>query len=79
MNLFELVVFVFPLLTIGLGIFGYFILKKTYKVPLLVFIVSVVATYTIFNPSFWGWVVVYTLLSFGSGLVVKFIISKKNK
>jgi Protein of unknown function (DUF2651) len=78
-NLIELVFFVFPLLAIGLGILGYYIFKKIYIIPLLVFIVSVIATYTIFNSSFWGWVFVYTLLSFGSGFVVRFFNSKKKK
>ncbi|WP_044022218.1 DUF2651 family protein [Bacillus sp. SG-1] len=79
MNLIELVLFVFPLLSIVLGILGYYIFRNIFIVPLLVFIASVIATYTIFNSSFWGWVFVYTLLSFGSGFVVKFFNSKKEK
>ncbi|ANB82503.1 hypothetical protein A6R78_00225 [Bacillus velezensis] len=40
-----------------------YIFKKVYIMPLVSIVVSVILMFTVFNLSFWGWVVVYGLVS----------------
>ncbi|MBW3112254.1 YbeF family protein [Bacillus sp. MCCB 382] len=67
----------FPVLSLLIGIVGYFLFKNIFVPPLIVFLGSLFATYTVFNDSFLIWVFVYTSLAFLSGSVVK--IFKKRK
>ncbi|WP_414672268.1 DUF2651 family protein [Lentibacillus sp.] len=72
------IIFVLPLISLIIGGFGYYIFKNIYLAPVIVATVSVIGTFTVFNTSFWFWATLYTLLSFLSGLIVKFVISKKS-
>lgn len=67
----------FPLLSIIAGLIGYFLFKNIMISPLLVFLSTIVATYTVFNDSFLIWVFVYTSFAFLSGLIVKIYTEKK--
>jgi Protein of unknown function (DUF2651) len=72
-----LVIFAFPFLSIILGGIGYLISRNAYLVPGVVFAVYLIATYTVFNSSFLMWVVIYTGLSYITGLAVKTLITRK--
>lgn len=63
MDIIVMVIFVFPLLAFFLGWLVQVLWKKLWVAPLLVFLVSLAATYLIFNPTFLFWVGVYTLLT----------------
>ncbi|WP_262371852.1 YbeF family protein [Rossellomorea aquimaris] len=67
----------FPLLSMIVGIAGYYLFKNIIISPLVVFLVTLVATFTVFNDSFMVWVFVYTCLAFLSGFVVN--IFKENR
>ncbi|MDR7870793.1 MAG: DUF2651 family protein [Tissierellaceae bacterium] len=61
---------VFPLLSLLFGIIGQILIKKTYIVVGITFLVWLIATFTIFNESFLIWVFIYTVLSLiGAGVV----------
>lgn len=67
----------FPVLSMILGIVGYYLFRNIIISPLVVFLVTLVATFTVFNDSFVVWVFVYTCLAFLSGFMVK--IFKENR
>ncbi|MFI8575435.1 DUF2651 family protein [Rossellomorea aquimaris] len=67
----------FPVLSMILGIVGYYLFRNIIISPLVVFLVTLVATFTVFNDSFVVWVFVYTCLVFLSGFMVK--IFKENR
>ncbi|TMU87273.1 DUF2651 domain-containing protein [Bacillus sp. BHET2] len=67
----------FPALSIIIGVAGYFLFQTLMVSPVIVFISTLVATFTIFNDTFLIWVFVYTFLAFLSGFVFKKIIEKK--
>ncbi|WP_049627819.1 DUF2651 family protein [Bacillus sp. JFL15] len=54
---------ILPLSITVLSIIFTYILKKVYIMPLVSIVVSVILMFTVFNLSFWGWVVVYGLVS----------------
>ncbi|WP_416655685.1 DUF2651 family protein [Bacillus amyloliquefaciens] len=54
---------ILPLSIIVLSIILTYIFKKVYIMPLVSIVVSVILMFTVFNLSFWGWVVVYVLVS----------------
>ncbi|MCZ4246740.1 DUF2651 family protein [Bacillus amyloliquefaciens] len=54
---------ILPLSIIVLSIIFTYIFKKVYIMPLVSIVVSVILMFTVFNLSFWGWVVVYGLIS----------------
>ncbi|MGG4534420.1 DUF2651 family protein [Aneurinibacillus migulanus] len=70
---FLLVLFICPIIVIVASIIGIFLFKKWFVIPLLTFIVFTILTFTIFNESFFIWVVVYTILSIIVSLMMKFI------
>lgn len=72
MSEFFSVFFLYPLIVIIASIIGYKLFKKWIIMPLSTFVVFIILTFTIFNQSFFIWVIVYTLLS----LVVCFIMEK---
>ncbi len=67
----------FPVISIIVGMVGYFLFKNIFVSPLVVFLATLVATFTVFNDSFLVWVLVYTCLAFLAGFAVK--ISKEKK
>ncbi len=73
----NIVLFVLPAVAVLLGGLGYFIFKNLYIVPLFVLIAASISVYTVFNSSFWIWVVIYTLASLLAGLFVKLLFSKR--
>ncbi|MEL4012207.1 DUF2651 family protein [Bacillus velezensis] len=54
---------ILPLSIIVLSIIFTYIFKKVYIMPLVSIVVSVILMFTVLNLSFWGWVVVYGLVS----------------
>ncbi|WP_431522106.1 DUF2651 family protein [Guptibacillus hwajinpoensis] len=73
----QIVLFLLPAVALLLGGLGYFIFKNLYVAPLIVIITASISVYTVFNSSFWIWVVIYTLVSFLAGLFVKLLSSKR--
>ncbi|WP_035341521.1 DUF2651 family protein [Alkalihalobacillus hemicellulosilyticus] len=62
---------VYPIILILASIIGYILLHKWMVMPILTFIVFTILTFTIFNPSFYVWVLIYTLLSLLVSLIMK--------
>ncbi|MGB8001410.1 MAG: DUF2651 family protein, partial [Anaerobacillus sp.] len=60
-----------------IGGLGFFVFKNTYITPVIVAVVASISVFTLFNSTFWIWVISYTLLSFFAGVVVKLFYSKK--
>ena len=75
--LIQLVIFVLPVVSLLIGGIGFFVFKNTYITPVIVAVVASISVFTLFNSSFWIWVISYTFLSFLSGVVVKLFYSKK--
>ncbi|ALX47497.1 DUF2651 domain-containing protein [Lentibacillus cibarius] len=79
MFLFILVVFfVLPIVSLVLGAIGYFVFKNIYITPGIIAIATIVATFTVFNSSFWFWSVLYTMLSLISGVITKLLTDQKS-
>nr|WP_246483810.1 DUF2651 family protein [Heyndrickxia vini] len=70
---FLLVLFICPIIVIVASILGIFLFRKWFVTPLLTFVVFIILTFTIFNESFFIWVVVYTILSIIISLIMKLI------
>jgi hypothetical protein len=70
---FGLVLITLPAIVLIASIIGYFLVKKWFIMPLLTFAVFTILTFTVFNESFFIWVVVYTILSVIVSLIMKFI------
>ncbi|WP_142323635.1 DUF2651 family protein [Bacillus sp. AFS015802] len=67
----------FPVLSLLVGILGYYLLKNIFVPPLIVFLATLFATFTVFNDSFLIWVFVYTFLVFLSSSAVKIFQERK--
>ena len=77
---FIMALLVFPLLSLLFGIIGQILIKKTYIVVGITFLVWLIATFTIFNESFLIWVFIYSILSLiGSGIIYFTQRSKNNR
>ncbi|MCC2528774.1 hypothetical protein C7B63_19530 [Bacillus halotolerans] len=63
---------ILPLAIIVLSVAGTYVCKNVYMMPLVSLIISLVLTFTIFNQSFLGWAVVYSLFS----LILSYITLK---
>ncbi|MEW4307760.1 YbeF family protein [Rossellomorea marisflavi] len=72
---FALVFVLCPIIVLVASIIGYLVVKKWFILPLLTFIVFTILTFTVFNESFFFWVVVYTILS----LIISFIMKAITK
>lgn len=55
--------FIYPLLSFLLGIIGQILIKKIFIVVGITFVMWFIAAFTVFNKSFFVWVLVYTALS----------------
>lgn len=78
-NLFTLIFIIFPILNL---ISIVVLLKLGLKPPfitLLIFLTYTVLTYTIFNDTFFIWVIIYTVASMIFAMVLKNFIHKKKK
>jgi hypothetical protein len=71
MNAFSLVFFIFPALVIAASIIGYLLTRKRIVMPLVTFVVFTILMVTIFNTSFFIWVVLYTLISLAISFSMK--------
>lgn len=71
---FLLVLLVFPVIVIVASIIGMFLFKKWFVLPLLTLVIFSILTFTVFNESFFIWVVVYTIISIIISLIMKFIM-----
>ncbi|MED4531195.1 DUF2651 family protein [Metabacillus fastidiosus] len=63
----------FPIIVILAPIIGYLLTRKWFVIPLLIFVVFTILTFTIFNESFFIWTVLYTILSLIISLIMKFL------
>ncbi len=71
MSEFTIVFFLCPLLVLLASIVGYIVFKKWFVMPLAIFVVFTILTFTIFNQSFFIWVIIYTVLSLIVSLIMK--------
>lgn len=53
--------------------------QKIYFMPVVSFMILLILTFTLFNASFLGWAVVYTLFSFITSYIALFIINTLHK
>ena len=63
-------VFILPLLIVTASIFGYVWLKQWTIVPLLIFILFTILTFTLFNDDFFVWAIIYTVISLITSLIM---------
>ena len=70
---FLFALFICPIIVFTASIIGYQITKKWFIVPAITFILFTVLTFTVFNKTFFFWVLVYTILSIIVSLIMKFI------
>ncbi|MED3601144.1 YbeF family protein [Bacillus subtilis] len=62
-----------------LSIVGTCICKKPYLMPMLSLVISLVLTFTIFNESFLGWAVVYSLVSLALSYITLIVVRKRKE
>ncbi|KAA6448877.1 DUF2651 family protein [Bacillus atrophaeus] len=74
----DLAFVVLPLGIIVLSIVGTYLFKKTYIMPLFSLIISLVLTFTVFNVSFLGWAVIYSLGSLVVSYITMAVIKRKS-
>jgi hypothetical protein len=70
MNVFFMILILFPIISVVIGIAGYMIFKNIFTSPALVFICAMIALYLFFNETFLIWVFLYTLMTLVSGVIV---------
>lgn len=74
--------FAFGLLPVSMIIASFIFtlfVQKVYFMPIVSFIILLILTFTLFNVSFFGWAVVYTLGSFIASYIALFIMKILNK
>nr|WP_286672856.1 DUF2651 family protein [Anaeromonas gelatinilytica] len=76
---FTLVLIIFPVAVILLSMIVTGIVKKFYIMPIITFLIFLILTYTVFNESFFIWVIVYAILSLIVSVTIKFVVEKDNK
>ncbi|MCY8486165.1 YbeF family protein [Bacillus atrophaeus] len=74
----DLAFVVLPLGIIVLSIVGTYLFKKKYIMPLFSLIISFVLTFTVFNVSFLGWAVIYSLASLVVSYITMAVIQRKS-
>ncbi|WP_406589559.1 DUF2651 family protein [Bacillus atrophaeus] len=74
----DLAFVVLPLGIIVLSIVGTYLFKKKYIMPLFSLIISLVLTFTVFNASFLGWAVIYSLASLVVSHLTMAVIQRKS-
>ncbi|MBT2625999.1 DUF2651 family protein [Bacillus sp. HU-1818] len=74
----DLAFVVLPLGIIVLSIVGTYLFKKAYIMPLFSLIISLVLTFTVFNVSFLGWAVIYSLASLVVSYITMAVIKRKS-
>ncbi|MGW8460745.1 DUF2651 family protein [Bacillus atrophaeus] len=73
----DLAFVVLPLGIIVLSIVGTYLFKKKYIMPVFSLIISLVLTFTVFNASFLGWAVIYSLASLVVSYITMAVIQRK--
>lgn len=68
---------ILPLAVIVLSVAGTYVCKNVYMMPLISLIISLVLTFTIFNQSFLGWAVVYSLFSLILSYITLMVVRKR--
>lgn len=76
---FLLVFLICPASVLVASIIGFILIKKWFVMPALTFIVFIILTYTVFNESFFIWVVIYTILSIIVSVIMDVIIKSIKK
>ncbi|WP_187254625.1 DUF2651 family protein [Alkalicoccus halolimnae] len=76
MNVFQMIMIVFPLIAAGAGVIGYLLFKNVLIMPVVVWAAGITAAITIFNSSFLLWPFIYAALSWAAGIITKSIIIK---
>jgi hypothetical protein len=76
---FLMALFIFPLLSFLFGIIGQILIKKVFVVVGITFAVWFIAAFTVFNDSFFVWVLVYTALSALGASIVYFGKNSKKR
>ena len=69
---FIFVLLICPIAVMVASMIGYFLVKKWFVTPIVTFSVFTVLTFTLFNETFFFWVVIYTILSMIVNLMMKF-------
>jgi hypothetical protein len=77
MNVFFMILILFPIISVVIGIVGYLIFKNIYASPALVFISAMIALYLFFNETFLIWVFLYTLVTLVAGVIVKALSKRR--
>ncbi|GGF25123.1 hypothetical protein GCM10010954_25010 [Halobacillus andaensis] len=79
METFILLIVVYPIIAAILGVLGAWIFKNMYMMPCIVALCSIVMMGTIYNLSFFTWVLVYTFLSLVSGGITRHLITNNKR
>lgn len=66
---FLFVLIICPLIVVLLSIFGTFLFYKWFVPPIITFIVGTILTFTLFNETFFFWVIIFTSLSIIASLL----------
>lgn len=61
----------FPLITVIVSGIGALLTERLYAVPLSIATLYLILSFTVFNPSFLPWVLIYSALSLMTVLVIK--------
>nr|WP_150267496.1 DUF2651 family protein [Paenibacillus tepidiphilus] len=70
---FLLIFLICPVIVVVTSIVGFILIKKWFVMPLLTLIVFTALTFTVFNKSFFIWVVIFTILSVSVSFITKSI------
>ena len=70
---FILILFLCPLAVVIASIFGFLLIKKWYVMPTVTLILFTILTFTVFNETFFFWVIVYTIISIIVSVFIKVI------
>ena len=76
---FLMVLFIFPLVSFLVGIFGQILIKKIYIVVGITFLGWLIAAFTVFNYSFLIWVFIYSALSLLGSELMYYLKKLKSK
>lgn len=66
---FLFVLVICPLIVVLLSIFGTFLFNKWFVPPIITFIVLTILAFTLFNETFFFWVIIFTNLSIITSLL----------
>ncbi|MGP4041943.1 DUF2651 family protein [Gracilibacillus sp. D59] len=75
----PLIIFLFPIISILLGIVGYFIFRNLSTPVALVALLGILAAVVWFNRSFGFWIFIYALLALIGAFVTKVITTQFKK